>query len=102
MDIMDSIAINLIKCLSVRRWRHKNAIGAVGQWQVEVGEPIGGPDTSCSSLVIKENCSNVSFLLCPHKNLTTTCEPLHFLRTSLLIITFKFFLFKNSMPAKST
>lgn len=60
----DSIAINLMKCLSVRRWRYKNAIGAVGQWQVEVGEPIGGPDTSCSPMVIKENCSNVSFPLC--------------------------------------
>ena len=56
--------MNLIKLLSVRRWRRKNSIGAVGKWQVEVGEPIGGPDTLCSSIVIKENCSNVSFFLC--------------------------------------
>ncbi|CAG03352.1 unnamed protein product [Tetraodon nigroviridis] len=48
--------------LVVRRWRHKNAIGAVGQWQVEVGDPIGGPDASSSSTVIKENCSNPIFM----------------------------------------
>lgn len=56
-------------CFSVRRWRHKNALGAVGPWQVEVGEPIAGPDASTSNEVIKENCSNVSFLLCSLKNL---------------------------------
>lgn len=56
-------------CFSVRRWRHKNALGAVGPWQVEVGEPITGPDASTSSEVIKENCSNVSFFLCSLKNL---------------------------------
>lgn len=56
-------------CFSVRRWRHKSALGAVGPWQVEVGEPIAGPGASTSSEVIKENCSNVSFLLCSLKNL---------------------------------
>lgn len=56
-------------CFSVRRWRHKNALGAVGPWQVEVGEPITGPDASTSSEVIKENCSNVSFFLCSLKHL---------------------------------
>eukprot|EP00066_Takifugu_rubripes_P007203 XP_003972544.1 PREDICTED: protein DPCD isoform X1 [Takifugu rubripes] len=45
-----------------RRWRHRNALGAVGPWQVEVGEPIAGPDASTSSEVIKENCSNPIFM----------------------------------------
>lgn len=61
------ISLSLTLCLSARRWRHKNALGAVGPWQVEVGEPLAGPDANSSSEVIKENCSNVSFLLCSLK-----------------------------------
>ena len=49
---------------SERKWRHKSALGAQGQWQVEVGEPLAGPVPSTDSEVIKENCSNVGFLLC--------------------------------------
>lgn len=48
---------------SVRKWRHKSTLGAQGQWQVEVGEPLMGTGPSCDSEVIKENCSNVRFFL---------------------------------------
>ncbi|XP_068585119.1 protein DPCD isoform X2 [Cebidichthys violaceus] len=29
--------------LIVRKWRHKSTLGAQGQWEVEVGEPLSGP-----------------------------------------------------------
>ncbi|XP_049426894.1 protein DPCD isoform X2 [Epinephelus fuscoguttatus] len=48
--------------LIVRKWRNKSTLGAKGQWQVEVGEPIAGPVTSLDSDVIKENCSNPVFM----------------------------------------
>lgn len=48
---------------SVRKWRHKSTLGAHGQWEVEVGEPLAGPVNSSDSEVIKENCSNVGFHL---------------------------------------
>ncbi|XP_070844669.1 protein DPCD [Chaetodon trifascialis] len=48
--------------LIVRKWRHKSTLGAQGQWQVEVGEPLAGPVTSLDSEVIKENCSNPMFV----------------------------------------
>ncbi|KAM9856448.1 protein DPCD [Aulostomus maculatus] len=48
--------------LIVRKWRHKSALGAVGQWQVEVGEPLSGPVSSLGTEVIKENCSNPVFM----------------------------------------
>ncbi|KAI3352857.1 hypothetical protein L3Q82_019433 [Scortum barcoo] len=48
--------------LIVRKWRNKSTLGAQGQWQVEVGEPLAGPATSLDSEVIKENCSNPVFL----------------------------------------
>lgn len=54
--------INHFLKLSVRRWRHKSSLGAQGQWQVEVGDPLTGPGATLDSDVIKENCSNVSFL----------------------------------------
>ncbi|XP_042369749.1 protein DPCD-like, partial [Plectropomus leopardus] len=41
-----------------RKWRHKSTLGAQGQWQVEVGEPLSGPVTASNSELIKENCSN--------------------------------------------
>ncbi|KAL3067326.1 protein DPCD [Trematomus bernacchii] len=44
--------------LIVRKWRHKSTLGDQSPWQVEVGEPLAGPDTSLDSEVIKENCSN--------------------------------------------
>ncbi|XP_070778366.1 protein DPCD isoform X2 [Enoplosus armatus] len=47
--------------LIVRKWRYKSPLGAQGQWQVEVGEPLAGPVTSLDSEVIKENCSNPVF-----------------------------------------
>ncbi|KAF3687301.1 Protein DPCD [Channa argus] len=47
--------------LIVRKWRHKSTLGAQGQWQVEVGEPLTAPVASLDS-VIKENCSNPSFM----------------------------------------
>ncbi|XP_075697149.1 protein DPCD isoform X3 [Rhinoderma darwinii] len=48
--------------LLVRKWKEKSALGACGQWQIEVGEapsPIVGalqPD------LLKENCSNPVFM----------------------------------------
>ncbi|XP_062420334.1 protein DPCD isoform X2 [Pungitius pungitius] len=47
--------------LIVRKWRHKSTLGAQGQWQVEVGEPLAGPVTSSES-DIRENCFNPVFL----------------------------------------
>lgn len=50
----------------VRKWRHKSALGAAGQWQTEVGEPSVATIASFDSEVIRENCSNVSFLKFPY------------------------------------
>ncbi|KAK2815763.1 hypothetical protein Q5P01_026230 [Channa striata] len=47
--------------LIARKWRHKSALGAPGQWQVEVGEPLSVPVASSDS-VIKENCSSPVFV----------------------------------------
>lgn len=49
--------------VSVRKWRHKSTLGAQGQWQVEVGEPLTGHVPSLDSEVIKESCSNVGIIL---------------------------------------
>ncbi|XP_019939660.1 protein DPCD [Paralichthys olivaceus] len=46
--------------LIVRKWRNKSTLGAQGQWQVEVGEPLASPVAS-SEAVIKENYSNPVF-----------------------------------------
>uniref|UniRef100_UPI0037E9B66B protein DPCD n=1 Tax=Semicossyphus pulcher TaxID=241346 RepID=UPI0037E9B66B len=54
--------------LIVRKWRVKSTLGAQGQWQVEVGEPLAGPVTSLDSEVIKENCSNPLFMRQDTKN----------------------------------
>ncbi|XP_040002819.1 protein DPCD [Xiphias gladius] len=48
--------------LTVRKWRHKSTLGAQGQWQVEVGEPLASPVASLDSDVIKENFSNPVFM----------------------------------------
>ncbi|KAE8300909.1 Protein DPCD [Larimichthys crocea] len=47
--------------LIVRKWRHKSTLGAQGQWQVEIGDPLVVPVPSSDSDVIKENCSNPVF-----------------------------------------
>lgn len=86
-----SLPLSLTLCLSARRWRHKNALGAVGPWLVEVGEPLAGPDASSSSEVIKENCSNVSFLLCSLK--LWTCISLK----HTLMIAFRFYVCKINL-----
>lgn len=40
--------------LLVRKWRVKNALGALGQWQLEVGEPVPSGAGSLGSELIKE------------------------------------------------
>lgn len=49
--------------ISVRRWRQKSTLGGQGQWQVEVGLPNATPVTSSDSVMIKESCLSVGFLL---------------------------------------
>lgn len=52
----------LIHCLllsAVRKWRVKNALGAMGQWQLEVGEPMPSGAGSLGSELIKESNANV-------------------------------------------
>ncbi|XP_029368206.1 protein DPCD isoform X2 [Echeneis naucrates] len=48
--------------LIARRWRHKSTLGAQGQWQVEVGEPLPTPVASFECDAIQENCSNPVFM----------------------------------------
>ncbi|XP_071393263.1 protein DPCD [Centroberyx affinis] len=48
--------------LIVRKWLCKSALGAQGQWEVEVGEPLTAAAASVDSEVIKENCSNPVFM----------------------------------------
>ncbi|XP_069022014.1 protein DPCD [Embiotoca jacksoni] len=48
--------------LLVRKWRQKGTFGVAGQWELEVGEPLGNPVASLDSDVIKENCSNPVFM----------------------------------------
>ncbi|XP_028937129.1 protein DPCD isoform X3 [Ornithorhynchus anatinus] len=48
--------------LLARKWRLKNALGAVGQWQVEVGEPPAPAGGVPGSELIKESSSNPIFL----------------------------------------
>lgn len=43
----------------VRKWRVKNALGALGQWQLEVGEPAPSGAGSLGSELIKESNANV-------------------------------------------
>lgn len=52
----------LIHCLflsAVRKWRVKNALGAMGQWQLEVGEPVPSGAGSLGPELIKESNANV-------------------------------------------
>lgn len=43
----------------MRKWRVKNALGALGQWQLEVGEPVPSGAGSLASELIKESNANV-------------------------------------------
>lgn len=43
----------------VRKWRVKNALGALGQWQLEVGEPAPSGAGSLGPELIKESNANV-------------------------------------------
>ncbi|XP_076001628.1 protein DPCD [Genypterus blacodes] len=57
--------------LIFRRWRSKNPLGAQGQWEVEVGEPLAAALASSDSDGIKENCSNPVFI---RKDTTSTFQ----------------------------
>ncbi|EDL94310.1 similar to CG13901-PA [Rattus norvegicus] len=48
--------------LLVRKWRVKNALGALGQWQLEVGEPMPSGAGSLGSELIKESNANPIFM----------------------------------------
>ncbi|XP_018606342.1 protein DPCD isoform X2 [Scleropages formosus] len=48
--------------LLVRKWRKKNAVGAQGPWEVEVGEPALSVESVLEPHVIKENSSNPLFM----------------------------------------
>lgn len=43
----------------MRKWRVKSALGALGQWQIEVGEPAPHGAGSLGPEVIKESNANV-------------------------------------------
>ncbi|XP_062070799.1 protein DPCD isoform X2 [Lepus europaeus] len=46
----------------VRKWRVKSALGALGQWQLEVGEPAPSGAGSLGPEFIKENNANPIFM----------------------------------------
>ncbi|KAF0871895.1 DPCD protein, partial [Crocuta crocuta] len=48
--------------LLVRKWRVKSALGALGQWQIEVGEPALPGAGSLGPEFIKENNANPIFM----------------------------------------
>ncbi|XP_051837226.1 protein DPCD [Antechinus flavipes] len=48
--------------LLVRKWRVKNALGAVSPWQTEVGEPTASAGGVLGSELIKESSSNPIFM----------------------------------------
>jgi len=48
--------------LLVRKWRVKSALGALGQWQIEVGEPALPGAGSLGSEFIKEDNANPIFM----------------------------------------
>uniref|UniRef100_A0A8C0K7K7 Protein DPCD n=1 Tax=Canis lupus dingo TaxID=286419 RepID=A0A8C0K7K7_CANLU len=48
--------------LLVRKWRVKSALGALGQWQIEVGEPAFLGAGSLGPEFIKENNANPIFM----------------------------------------
>jgi hypothetical protein len=43
----------------VRKWRVKSALGALGQWQLEVGEPVLPGAGNLGPELIKESNANV-------------------------------------------
>ncbi|XP_040848206.1 protein DPCD isoform X1 [Ochotona curzoniae] len=61
--------------LLVRKWRVKSALGALGPWQLEVGEPAPSGAGSLGPELIKENNANNS----PGLNLVGLLQPI-FLR----------------------
>ncbi|XP_045710343.1 protein DPCD isoform X1 [Phyllostomus hastatus] len=50
------------KELLVRKWRVKSALGALGQWQIEVGEPAPRGAGNLGPELIKESNANPIFL----------------------------------------
>ncbi|XP_075790631.1 protein DPCD isoform X2 [Pelodiscus sinensis] len=48
--------------LVARKWREKTALGRLGKWQVEVGEPTLPPGGALESELIKESSSNPIFV----------------------------------------
>nr|XP_025044781.1 protein DPCD [Pelodiscus sinensis] len=47
---------------TARKWREKTALGRLGKWQVEVGEPTLPPGGALESELIKESSSNPIFV----------------------------------------
>ncbi|MGH0145816.1 UNVERIFIED_CONTAM: hypothetical protein FKN15_010664 [Acipenser sinensis] len=45
--------------LIVRKWRVKNTLGVLGQWQIELGEPAPSTVGALEPQLLKENSSNV-------------------------------------------
>ncbi|XP_062988616.1 protein DPCD [Elgaria multicarinata webbii] len=54
--------------LLVRKWREKNALGACGSWQVEVGEPHLPLPGAADRELIKESSTNPVFMRNDTKN----------------------------------
>nr|XP_014348460.1 PREDICTED: protein DPCD isoform X2 [Latimeria chalumnae] len=48
--------------LLVRKWRKKSSLGAVGQWQTEVGEPAPPAEGALEPQLLKESSSNPVFV----------------------------------------
>ncbi|XP_042192806.1 protein DPCD [Callorhinchus milii] len=48
--------------LLVRKWRVRNALGARGQWQLEVGEEVSRPAGGLEQQLIQESSSNPIFM----------------------------------------
>ncbi|MBN3271224.1 DPCD protein, partial [Polyodon spathula] len=48
--------------LTVRKWPVKNALGVLGQWQIEVGEPAPSTVGALEPQLLKENSSNPAFM----------------------------------------
>ncbi|XP_028586341.2 protein DPCD isoform X6 [Podarcis muralis] len=55
-------------CFQVRKWREKNALGACGAWQVEVGEPNLLASGPLDRELIKESSTNPIFMRKDTKN----------------------------------
>ncbi|KAK1164370.1 protein DPCD-like [Acipenser oxyrinchus oxyrinchus] len=48
--------------LIVRKWRVKNTLGVLGQWQIELGEPAPSTVGALEPQLLKENSSNPVFM----------------------------------------